>query len=451
MSLLSQIVVGICFIILIVILFFDSNDYLTYSVLLMLIAGVVSAIEIPEARHLETYVMAIEWEVIFFLIAMFTIVEILIEAKIFHKIAKSIVNRYKNNVRKMFYVLCTVSTLLASILEDLSVAIIFIPIIVLACREIKINPSPFLLGMTICINLASTLTPFGSAENIMIANYFDLSFTFFLLNLGPFFIVSTIITLVLLDYFVLSKEIKNGWKSACESQMDLVSEENGKRKEMLDDIQIDKMTLIKNSVALVIFILLLLFIDEIHVAGLIGLLLFVFINPKTGESKKKRPQLSHFLRKVDYKLIYFFMCLFIMVHLMELNGTVGYMEELIENLPLNNIFLLSVFILIITSLLSGFLDNAPVTISFLPIIKILLNTGLFASLPLFIAFVLGVNLGGNFLPQGSAADMMTLELSKKYCVEDLTYKKLTKVGGLFALIHIILGVIYLAIVIFLFL
>ena len=451
MSLLSQIVVGICFIILIVILFFDKNDYLTYSVLLMLIAAVVSAIEIPEARHLETYVMAIEWEVIFFLIAMFTIVEILIEAKIFHKIAKSIVNRYKNNIRKMFYVLCTVSTLLASILEDLSVAIIFIPIIVLACREIKINPSPFLLGMTICINLASTLTPFGSAENIMIANYFDLSFSFFVINFAPFFIVSTIITLILLDYFVLSKEIKKEWRSACESQMDHISEENGKTKEMLDDIQIDKMTLIKNSVALVIFILLLLFIDEIHVAGLIGVLLFTFVNPKIDESKKKKPQLSYFLRKVDYKLIYFFMCLFVLVHLMELNGTVGYMEILIENLSQNNIFLLSIFILIITSLLSGFLDNAPVTIIFLPIIKILLNTGMYEFLPLLIAFVLGVNLGGNFLPQGSAADMMTLELSKKYCVEDLTYKKLTKIGGLFALIHIILGIIYLAIVIFLFL
>ncbi|QEE15138.1 SLC13 family permease [Promethearchaeum syntrophicum] len=449
MSLLSQIVVGICFIILIVILFFDSNDYLTYSVLLMLIAAVISAIDIPEARNLETYIKAIEWEVIIFLIAMFTIVEILIEARIFHKIAKSIVNRYKNNIRKMFYVICIVSTLLASILEDLSVAIIFIPIIVLACSEIKINPSPFLLGMTICINLASTLTPFGSAENIMIANYFDLSFTFFLLNFGPFFVVSTLLTLVLLDYCVLSKEIKKEWHSACESEAVSNSDEIRNEKEMLKDIQLDKTTLIKNFVALGIFVLLLIFIDEIHVAGLIGLLVFVFVNPKTGESKKKQPRLSYFLSKVDYKLIYFFMCLFIMVELMVLNGTVEILEEMIENLSFNNIFLLSVFILIITSLLSGFLDNAPVTIIFLPVINILKDTGLFEFLPLLIAFVLGVNLGGNFLPQGSAADMMTLELSKKYCVEDLTYKKLTKVGGLFALIHILLGIIYLAIIVFL--
>ncbi|MHA1583648.1 MAG: SLC13 family permease, partial [Promethearchaeota archaeon] len=167
MSLLSQISVGICFLILIFVLFFEEKDYLSYSVLLILIAAGVSAIEIPEARDLETYIGAIDWKVIIFLISMFTIVEILNEARVFHEIAKRIVQHYKHNIRKMFYVICIVSTLSASILEDLSVAIIFIPIIILTCKDLKINPTPFLLGMTICINLASTLTPFGSAENIM--------------------------------------------------------------------------------------------------------------------------------------------------------------------------------------------------------------------------------------------------------------------------------------------
>ena len=67
-----------------------------------------------------------------------------------------------------------------------------------------------------------------------------------------------------------------------------------------------------------------------------------------------------------------------------------------------------------------------------------------------IAFILGINLGGNFLPQGSAADMMTLELSQQHCVEDLTYQKLTIVGGLFALLHIVLGIGYLALYIYVF-
>lgn len=103
-------------------------------------------------------------------------------------------------------------------------------------------------------------------------------------------------------------------------------------------------------------------------------------------------------------------------------------------------------ILLITSILSGFLDNVPVTVLFIPVIQVLIGTG-YASTPLLIAFILGINLGGNIFPQGSAADMMTLELSGKYCVEDMNYKELLKVGGTFALLHITLGIIYLAVII----
>ncbi|MHA1745527.1 MAG: SLC13 family permease, partial [Promethearchaeota archaeon] len=145
---LSQIVVGLCFLLLIIVLFFDEKDYLSFSILLIMVAAGVSSIEIEAARELETYILFIDWEVVFFLISMFTIVEILKEARLFHETARIIVNRYKHNIRKMFYVICLVSTLSASILEDISVAIIFIPIIILTCREIKINPTPFLLGMT---------------------------------------------------------------------------------------------------------------------------------------------------------------------------------------------------------------------------------------------------------------------------------------------------------------
>ncbi len=118
----------------------------------------------------------------------------------------------------------------------------------------------------------------------------------------------------------------------------------------------------------------------------------------------------------------------------------------------DNLFLLCVIVLILTSVLSGFLDNIPVTVLFIPIINVLIDPlGLgFSQIPLLIAFILGVNLGGNFLPQGSAADMMTLELSNKYCVEGMNYKKLLKIGGLFALLHIMLGIGYLALIIFIF-
>jgi Na+/H+ antiporter NhaD/arsenite permease-like protein len=438
----------------------------------MLVAGIASGLDpnFPEARDIEGYFEAIDWNVIFFLIAMFTIVEILNDTLLFHAIAKFIVKKYSHNTRLMFYVLCTVSTLSASIIEDISVAIIFIPIIVLACQEMEINPYPFLLGMTICINLASTLTPFGSAENIMIASSFDLSLVFFIKNLGVYFIVTVAITVLLLDRFVLSKSLKTKYDGAenipHEEQEEQKEQdeshtgkkttnycedpEKGKKTTLFDDIVFKPKIVRKNLIAFGIFIVFLLVISEIFIAGMLGMILFVFINAKNDKKDKFNPMLSKYLSKLNYKMIYFFICLYILVHLMVINGTVQFFENVLLSLEIGNVFLLSIVILIITSLLSGLMDNAPVTIMFLPIITYLTGPMEFAKTPILLAFILGINLGGNFLPQGSAADMMTLELGQQYCVFELTYRKLTKVGSAFALLHVVLGIGYIALTTFVF-
>jgi Na+/H+ antiporter NhaD/arsenite permease-like protein len=193
-------------------------------------------------------------------------------------------------------------------------------------------------------------------------------------------------------------------------------------------------------------------IPNILFVGLFGMLLFVFINPRRSESGKNKPDISYFFKKVDFKLPFFFISLFVLIFCFDEVGIISIIADFMVAIIPNNLFLLSIIILIFTSVLSGFLDNVPVTVLFIPIINVLVDPlGLgFSQIPLLIAFILGINLGGNFLPQGSAADMMTLELSTKYCVEGMNYRKLLKIGGLFALLHIILGIGYLAVIIFLF-
>ncbi|MHA1728532.1 MAG: SLC13 family permease [Promethearchaeota archaeon] len=468
-NLFLQIFVMFCFIALIFVLFFDKEDYLTYSILIILIAGITTYIFMPETINLEFIIEMIDWEVIFFLIGIFVIIEILKEKKIFHEISKRIVNKYKNNIRKLFYFLCITSTVIATLLEDLSVAIIFGPIIVITCLELKINPTPFLLGMTVCINLASTLLPFGSAESIIIVNAFNLDILWFIKYFGIFFVISTILTLVLLDKFMLKKYLKKEWNGYSgdgengdrinlldkntnnfkENQEQLFSHEVHLKKESLESINVDTKTFNINMCALVLLMVLLIFIPTLYLPCFIGALIFVFINP-VKQHGKLRPSISHFFKKVDYKLIFFLICLFILVGLLEVNGSLLVIEQFILSMTGENLFLLCVAILIITSILSGFLDNAPVTVIFVPIINMLLEIPGFHvySAPIIISFVLGVNLGGNFLPQGSACDMMTLEIARQNGVHDLSYKKLVKVGGSFALLHILVGIVYLAIIIF---
>ena len=51
-------------------------------------------------------------------------------------------------------------------------------------------------------------------------------------------------------------------------------------------------------------------------------------------------------------------------------------------------------------------------------------------------------MGGNFLPQGSACDLLTLSLAKKYKVENLDYRRLLKNGAFFAMLHIFITLGY---------
>lgn len=442
-DLFLQIIVGICFIGLVIILFFEKRDYFFYSFLFLTIAAVILAIFIKSVRDLEFYISIIEWDVIFFLIAMFIIVEVLKENRIFDDIGNRIVKRYSGSPRTLFYVICVTSTLLASIVEDLSIAMIFGPIIVIACRKLKITAAPFLLGMTVCINIAATLTPFGSAQNILITNEFNLDFVWFITRFGLYFIIALGSTLFLLDKVMLKKDIERCMVEYCVPELDSENVEI--------DNSISQNRFYKNIMALILYINFLIFIPEIYLAGILGALMFVMINPIKNEDGKTRVSMGYYIKKVDFRLVFFFMILFAFVGLMQANGTIRGLENLLENVSRDNEFLLAIVILLLTSVLSGFLDNTPVTVIFIPILRILLNLPEFHRGPLMVAFILGINLGGNFLPQGSAADLMTLQISQDYRVEDLNYKRLFKVGGLFSIFHIVLGIGYLALLKYVFL
>ena len=453
MIIFLQLFVISCLVVVIIALFREKTDFLTYSVAAMLAAATATFLFSPDPITIEEFILSIDWPVIFFLISLFTIVVILEEQLIFQEIALRITKKFGTNTRKFFWVICLISTLSAAFIEDVSVAVIFIPMIIRTSEKMKINPTPILLGTTICINLASTLTPFGSAQNILIANKFGLTTTWFFTNLSFYFIIGTLLTLFLLDYFVLRKNMNEIWIPHCEEYDEPLESQHLEEHELVIlEESINPKIFYRNLIALFIFFILLMVIPDILFVGLLGMLIFVFINPRRGEAGKKKPDISYYFTKVDFKLPFFFISLFVLIFCFDKVGLIGIISDFVVTIAPNNIFLLSVIVLILTSVLSGFLDNIPVTVLFIPIINVLIDPlGLgFSQIPLLIAFILGINLGGNFLPQGSAADMMTLELSKKYCVDEMNYRKLLKIGGLFALLHIILGILYLGIIIFLF-
>jgi len=152
---------------------------------------------------------------------------------------------------------------------------------------------------------------------------------------------------------------------------------------------------------------------------------------------------SDIKKDIEWKLIIVFAILFILTNSLSRFGFSELISTGLVSVMNNNIYLAVLITLGVSSLLSAFLAGTPVTLLLLPIFAAVIGEGFpqFPN-PIIIAFIGGVNMAGNFLPQGSASDLFTLSLAKKYKVENLDYKRLLKNGALFATLHFIITLGY---------
>jgi Na+/H+ antiporter NhaD/arsenite permease-like protein len=280
-----------------------------------------------------------------------------------------------------------------------------------------------MMGMTITINIGAILTPVSSLKNLIIGQEFGWGFGEYFANMGILFLITLISTIFLMDRFILKKEEKP-------------TERNKKiLLEILDPrivIQNKKYFFMTVIIVLSTFVFMVLGFAPALVATISAAILLLIHSKETNFSDLKND--------ISWRLIIVFAILFILSNSLSYFGFSELISTGLVNLVNNNIYLAVLMTLSISSLLSAFLAGTPVTIILLPIFSALIGEGFFPN-PIIIAFISGVNMAGNFLPQGSACDLLTLSLAKKYRVANLDYKRLLKYGAIFATIHflIILG------------
>ncbi|MFX1525199.1 MAG: SLC13 family permease [Promethearchaeota archaeon] len=425
------------FFVLIIFSYSKSNlDFVAISLLCCFIAATITGL--VTGIGFNQFIGFIEWEAIIIILSMSIITKIAQDSNILEFVAVKLFKLSRGDQRIFFWLLCIITTLLAAIISDVVVVLILAPIVVRLCHFLKIRAGTYLLGMTICINIGSILTPFSSGENIIISTAFTQLDTLYFIQF--YWIISFILlfmTIFLLDKFVLSKEPKI---------------EELQKKFIIDLIDTDIMVKNKrmfyfNGIAIIITIILFGILPLLYLTAVISALVLVLVN----RSYTKKP-MSELLKDIEWEILFFFISLYVVVGCLIAAG----FGELFELIPFQvlNPFVLSFLILIIISFISGVVANTPTALIFIPIIQLLvepLPTGFgFSSVPLLFSLLIGINLGGNFLPSGAACDMMTLKIARDSGVENFSYKRLLKMGALFASIHIGVTILYLLVLVLLF-
>nr|MDO8118669.1 anion permease [Candidatus Sigynarchaeota archaeon] len=394
----------------------EKWDYVSISV----IGAVVIALLLMFASsHPFDPLGAIEFQPLVFIFGMQLAVLVAEKEHMFEYVTIKVIRATKGNQRVFFYLICTLGTLMAAFIADVTVAILFIPLIIKTCNILDIPAGTYNLGLTICINIGSILTPFSSGENIIISNFFGLGMDFYASYLLAFSFTILAITLVLIDIFYIKRERKV----------------HAERKVLLLEL-LDANVVILSKKRF-----------YTAVVGLIGMFtcLFIFqaVPPLVfalffGISMllATRRHMGKVVRELEWDVIFFFASLFVVIGALQTLGFIDLLGAGIQLMVGDNVILASLVVLIFSSVMSAFLANSPTVLIFLPILNYLIVDYGFPMTPLAVALLLGVNLGGNFLPQGAACDMMTLNLSKKYKVPNFSYKRLLRVGGAFAFLHL---------------
>jgi Na+/H+ antiporter NhaD/arsenite permease-like protein len=420
-EIVSVIVSAVLFIIIMIIFTNERVDYIAFTILSAVIACVIAG-TIFGVGFTE-FLTYIQFEPIFFIISMQIVIAIMEEHKLFRWLVLKTLHWTKADHRKFFFLICIMASMTSAIVSDITVGIIFVPLVIRACKILKINPAPYLFGLSFTINIGSIYTPFSSSENILIANAFSLDFSYFIFNFSLIVIPTLIYTLFLINYTMLRKK-------------EPPSEEY---KIILLDIMdpniviTNKKKFIINSILFIGIIGGFIIVPDAYIVAVVGAVIACLIN---------RKNFTDVLHKTDLKVIAFFIGIFLLMGTMQINGTFIFIGDIIGSFISDNLLIAAITVLLMISVLSGFLAQIPTALVFITLMNDIYGVGHVPNL-IIMAILLGINIGSNFLPQGAACDLITLNLAEKNGVTDFNYKSLLKNGSMMTLLHIGVSILYL--------
>jgi Na+/H+ antiporter NhaD/arsenite permease-like protein len=340
-------------------------------------------------------VSAVDWNVIFLLAAMMTIVSVMIPTGGFNWLAHRLAALSGGSVFATLVTTGTAITLLSLLLDNVTTVVIFGPLLILIARAQGASPIPYLLAAALLSNAGGVGTLVGDPPNIMIGSAADIDFNTFFLRMAP---------IVLAVWLALLVTLKILFRA------DLAV----RPTRMLDvPVRIaDKRTWTVATVILGAMVVLFTLHDALHwdvwfvaVLGMTGLLLVC-----------RNALLEHVFVRLEVALLVFFIALFMLVGGVEQSGLLTYVGQFATPFVQRDLLTATLLLMWVAALLSAIIDNIPFTAAMIPIILGMEAQGLNIT-PLWWALSMGVGLGGNGTHVGSTANVFVVTISERLARE----------------------------------
>ena len=356
----------------------------------MIIIGQIFGFYSPEAA-----IEAIDWNVIFLLAGMMTIVSVMIPTGGFDWMAYKIAALSKGRQFFMLVLLGTAITLLSLLLDNVTTVVIFGPLIILIAKAQKISPIPYLLGAALLADTGGIATLVGDPPNIMIGSAADITFNNFAIHMAPITLVSWLVCLFMLK-LLFKKELA---VTPAEANM--------------DEVKIADPRLWKASIA-ILLIMTGFFMphNALHwepwFVAVLGMVALVLVS--------RSVEMDRALEHVEFTLLIFFLGLFMIIGGVEHSQFLQYIGQQITPFVETDLILATILLMWVGAFLSAAIDNIPFTAAMIPIILGMEAQGIPVA-PLWWGLAMGVGLGGNGSHIGSTANVFIVTISERLARE----------------------------------
>jgi len=337
-------------------------------------------------------VEAIDWNVVFLLGGMMTIVAIMIPTGGFQAMAYRIADLSRGRLFVLLAMLGTAVTVISLLLDNVTTVVIFGPLIVLICQALRVSPVPYLLGAALLSDTGGVATLVGDPPNLMIGSAAGIDFNTFLIHMGGIVLAAWLVILAA-QKLLFRKEL-----AVTPQQQDFTDREKIK----------DRQTWYASVLVLAVMVVLFVFHHKLGwepwFVAAIGLTLLVFI--------AHHVELDESFEDVEMSLLMFFISLFVVVGGVEHSHFLEYLGQYIRPFVESDLLLASIVLMWGAAILSAMIDNIPFTAAMVPIILGMEQQGINVT-PLWWSLAIGVGMGGNGTHLGSTANVFIVTLSER--------------------------------------
>ena len=340
----------------------------------------------------ELAIEAIDWNVVFLLGAMMTVVAIMIPTGGFQAIAYTMAKLSRGKLFLLMVMLGAAVTILSLLLDNVTTVIIFGPLIILICQSLRVNPIPFLLAAALFSNTGGVATLVGDPPNIMIGSAAGIDFNTFFIHMGGIVLVAWIFAIFVLKFV---------FKDILSTKPEIIKFDN-------TDVITDKKTWYAAVGVLCVMVVLFILHNALHweawVVAVLGLTILLFVN--------KKLEIEEYLSDIELSLLMFFVSLFVIVGGVEHSHFLEYLGQFIQPFVESDLMIACIILMWIAAILSAAIDNIPFTAAMIPIILGMEAQGINVT-PLWWSLALGVGMGGNGSHLGSTANVFIVTLTER--------------------------------------